>query len=350
MRFTSIFQSQSSAAPGAAPSRRRSPALGLMGLLSIACQDAPIDVGEPDSLSQESPVELPPGAVIDLGIEATPTHPTEGFSLPERVGSRLASWSEGDVSTVSFDMQGGAKDYLLAFIAEPYHVLGDFSVGIVMNKRPLVETTLASGWRAYRVVVAGDRIAKGRNVLSFRYAKTRRPSDVDPGSNDIRDLSVRFDQIQVQPISERAELAFGSKNALALAELGEGWARDPSDRGTGTWTVAERALITFHLARSEASPPAYSLALTARAPRGVAQRSVRLTLNGVPLGPLTFGDQRTTAVVDLPAERLTYENELALEFARLEPPSTLDPSSKDTRLLGLRVFELTVAPKTLASK
>jgi hypothetical protein len=326
-------------------------AIGFVGLLATGCQGAPVDVGDPVDVPLPAPVsELPPGAVIDLGIDAVPSHPLEGFSLPERAGSRLASWSEGERSTITFELRGGAKEYLVAFLAEPYHMLGEVPIGIALNKRPLADTTLTRGWRAYRVLVPGDRIGAGHNELSFHYAKTGRPSDFDPRSNDVRDLSVRFDQIQVQPITDRADLAFGSKNAPALAALGDGWARDPSDRGTGTWTIANRAIVTFTLARTEASPSVYSLSLAARTPRGVAERDVSLSLNGASLGRLTFRDTKTTAVVDVPSERLKAENELVLEFSKLEPPTELDPSSKDTRLLGLRVFELRVAPKALASQ
>jgi hypothetical protein len=356
MSFMSSFQSRANSRSASAPGCARSPAwfsgLVAAGLLALACEGIPsegLDVGDAVEARPESLREPPEGVVIDLGTAAIPTHPLEGFSLPERVGSRFASWSEGEVSTAAFELRGGAREYLVAFLAEPYHMLGDVPVAIRLNKQPLIDTTLARGWGAYRAVVSGQRVVAGRNHLSFHYAKTGRPSDFDPRSTDVRDLSVRFDQIQIQPITVRTELAFGSKNALAQAALGEGWARDASDRGTGTWTVGKRALIRFFVDSSEASAP-YSLALVARAPRGVAERGVNLVLNGTPLGSLTFDERKTSAVLDVPAARLTRENELALEFSKLEAPSALDPSSKDTRLLGLRVFELTVAPKALAAK
>jgi hypothetical protein len=167
----------------------------------------------------------------------------------------------------------------------------------------------------------------------------------------VRSLSVRFDQIQLAPITERAQLAFASKNALALAALGDGWARDPSDRGTGTWTIANRAQITFHIVAPGTTPGAssYRLALTARAPQGVAERNVKLTLNGAPLGASVFGPTKATNSFDVPAARLAAKNELWLEFAQLASPAQLDAESKDKRLLGLRVFELDVAPRDGAS-
>ncbi len=324
---------------------------GLFGV-ALACQGTPaeIEMGEPAEAPAPLLAPAPPpavhefaaGAVIDIGAE-NQAHLLDGFSLPEAVGSRRASWSEGELSTVAFELRGGAKAYLVAFLAEPYHLLGEVSVGVAVNKRPLGDTTLVKGWRAYRFVAPGDALGVGRNELSFHFAKTGRPSDFDARSNDVRELGARFEQVQIQPIESHAELAFGSRNALALAALGDGWARDPSDRGTGTWTVAQRAVLRLAIAKSDAA--VYRLALDARAPRGVAERKVAIILNGSPLGQLAFQDKKSTRALDVPAARLESDNELTLEFDKLESPAEIDPKSNDDRLLGLRVFELDLAPK-----
>jgi hypothetical protein len=327
----------------------------LAGLLLVAsqlgCRGEPADMRTPapedePATPAPAPAEYPASARIDLGSDEGPRQLVEGFSLPERVGARLASWSEGELSTVTMNLRGGAGDYLVAFLAEPYHRLGTVGVSLALNGRPLGEAQLADGWRAYQLPVSGDRVVAGRNALSFQYSKTGRPSDFDPKSSDVRSLSVRFDQIELAPITERAQLAFGSKNAIALSALGDGWARDPSDRGTGTWTIAKRAQLTFHLLVSgtQLGDNGYRLTLTARAPQGVAERNVQLTLNGAPLGSLRFAATKTTASLDVPAERVSAKNELWLEFERLASPAQLDAESKDKRLLGLRVFELDVAP------
>jgi hypothetical protein len=323
-------------------------ALLLVGLV-LGCRGEPADLrttGPEDEPAAPAREEYPASAAIDLGNDEGPRQLVEGFSLPERVGARFASWSEGELSTVTMHLRGGADDYLVAFLAEPYHRLGTVGVSVALNGRPLGEAQLAKSWRAYQLPISGDRIVAGRNALSFQYSKTGRPSDFDPQSTDVRSLSVRFDQIELAPITERARLAFTSKSALALAALGEGWARDPSDRGTGTWTIAKRAQLTFHILPPGTQPgtSGYRLTLTARAPQGVAERNVQLTLNGAPLGALRFAAAKTTASLDVPAERLSAKNELWLEFERLESPAQLDAESKDKRLLGLRVFELDVAP------
>ena len=322
----------------------------LLAASVLGCRGEPADMRAPgpeDEAVEPARAEYPASAVIDLGSDDGPRQLVEGFSLPERVGARFASWSEGELSTVTMNLRGGAGEYLVAFLAEPYHRLGTVGVSVALNGRPLGEAQLAKGWRAYQLPVSGDRVVAGRNALAFQYSKTGRPSDFDPRSTDVRSLSVRFDQIELAPVTERAQLAFASKNALALAALGDGWARDPSDRGTGTWTVAKRAQLTFHLLPPGTQPgsPSYRLTLTARAPQGVLERNVQLTLNGAPLGSLGFSATKTAASLDLPAERLSARNELWLEFERLASPAELDAESHDKRLLGLRVFELDVAPR-----
>jgi hypothetical protein len=336
----------SSPQPPSSPLRAIAAVVGLLlGCSLPACQGMPAEAAaETPEPPPPAPVsELNAGVVIDLGSEDAPSHVVDGFSLPERVGSRVATWSEGELSTLAFNLRGGAQEYEVAFLAEPYHMLKDVSVGVALNKRPVANAVLTNGWRAYGIVVKGEMVGAGRNEVSFHYSKTGRPSDFDQRSSDMRELGVRFDQVQIQPIGPSVQLSFGSRNALALAALGQGWERDPSDRGTGTWTLGTRSTLSFHLAKSETL--LYRLSLDARAPRGVTERKVTLSLNGARLGELVFRDKKQTMALDVPAERLTGDDELSLDFGQLESPAELDPKSKDKRLLGLRVFDLDVTPK-----
>ena len=315
-------------------------------LAAFACNGLAADVGEPEP---QAAAELPlssyaPSSVIDLGLDGGPNHTVAGFSMPEQIGPRRARWSEGDVSTVAFNLRGGEKEYLVAFLAEPYHVLGNVPVSIAVNKRPLGQASVGGQWRAYGVVASGDLFTAGRNELAFQFAKTARPSDTDPQSNDVRELAVRFEQIQVQPIGVAAELSLGGQNAAALSTLREGWVRDASDRGTGTWTIGERSVLVFHLAKV-GDTSGYRLAVTARAPRGAKARQVTLSLNGEPLERLSFADSKQTSMIEVSTSRLRTENELVFEFEQLEAPAELDPASKDARPLGLRVFEVNVTPR-----
>jgi hypothetical protein len=317
----------------------------------LACRTGPVvsDEGEeepPPPPPAPAAVALAPGVVLDMGADNSPQYVVDGFSLPEAVGSRRASWSEGEVATVAFPLLGGARSYQVTFLGEPYHELGELAVGVALNRKPAGEAKVSRGWRAYRIIVPGEKVIQGRNELSFHFSKTGRPSDYNAQSNDLRELGVRFEQIQVQPITSEVNLAFGGKNPLGLAALGDGWALDPNDRGTGTWTLGERSVITFAIDRSGVTN--FRLMLDARVPRGAAERSARVSLNGAPLGELIFEDTKSTRELDIPAEQLRAENELVLELGHVVPHSEVDTKSKDTRPLGIRVFQLGVRPKEAA--
>jgi hypothetical protein len=321
----------------------RAGALASASLLALACQapqtegDAKAEEAATGDIQAEA---LPTGAVIDLGDEGAEI---EGFSPPEAVGTRFASWSEGEFSKVAFKLRSDSEQYLIAWLGEPYHAVGKMSVSVAMNQQPVAETSLERAWRAYKVVAPRDLLVEGRNELTFRYSSVARPSDVDPRSNDMRPLGVRFEQVQVQPIKNSVQLVFDNKSALTLSHLEEGWAFDPNDRGRGVWTLGNRSRVSFHLLKPEAG--SYVLSVTASALPGVGERSVAVSLNGAALEPFTFGEARSSVRVEVPSERLRASNELVFEFDKVASPAQIDRRSKDQRPLGLRVLAVSVAPK-----
>jgi hypothetical protein len=325
-----------------------------MFLVLSACQ---VDTSEPTvgdrdtepSISRVVPSKqaLPESAVFDLGDDGEQATLTDGFSLPEQVGSRRASWSEGSRSALMFSVQGDAKEHLLALTAEPYFPISPVSVKVAINDQPAGELDLASGWNAYKLKLGAGLIRNGDNSLTLSYSKTARPSDIEPNSADIRELSVRFAQIQIQPILNRVNLVFDSKNALTSALMLEGWAKDPKDRAPGVWTVGNRARLSLPLTKLEAL--SYRIALTARAMAGIPAQGVSLQLNQRPIGELEFSGRKTTHEIELPEGVLEEENELVLEFAKVSAPAEIDPKSTDTRLLGLRVLKLEILAPPVAS-
>src|SRR5688572_1954822 len=151
---------------------------GCSALLALVmgCQAGPIgpgDLPEEPTAAPPAPLlaqaELASGAVLDMGAEESQSYVLDGFSLPEAVGTRRASWSEGEIASVAFHLLRAAKSYQVAFLAEPYHELGELAVGVAVNKRPTGEATVSRGWRAYRVVVPGEKVNRGRNELAFHF-------------------------------------------------------------------------------------------------------------------------------------------------------------------------------------
>jgi hypothetical protein len=325
-----------------------------MFLVLSACQ---VDTSEPTvggrateaSIAPAAPSAqpLPESAVFDFGDESDQPILADGFSLPEQVGSRQASWSEGSRSALTFSVQGDAKEHLLAFTAEPYFPISPVLVKIAINGQTAGELELASGWHAYKLKLGAGLIKNADNSLTLSYSKTARPSDVEPNSVDTRELSVRFAQIQIQPILDRVGLVFDSRNALTSALMLEGWAKDPKDRAPGVWTVGNRARLSLPLTRLEAV--SYRIALTARAMAAIPAQVVSLQLNQRPIGELEFSGRKATHEIELPEGALQEENELVLEFAKVSSPAEIDPKSTDTRLLGLRVLKLEILSPPVAS-
>jgi hypothetical protein len=317
----------------------RTAALGALLLACGACQGKPAQEKSSPLLVTQI---LPASAVLDLGTEDGRAILTEGFSPPEQVGPRRASWSEGSASELSFSVQGDAKEHLLAFVAEPYFPISPVSVKVAINDKPVGELQLASGWKAYKLKIPDGLIKNGDNALNFDYSKTARPSATEPGSTDERELSVRFAQIQVQPILEGMSVLFDSHNALAFALMGEGWAEDPGDPAPGIWTVGHQASMAIHL--TKVSGTNYKIALTARAMGGAGHQTATLKLNQRPIGELNFSERKGTQQLQLPADLLREDNELVLELAAVKSPAQIDPRSTDQRLLGLRISKLEIQP------
>jgi hypothetical protein len=244
-------------------------------------------------------------------------------------------------------VQADAKEHLLALTAEPYFPISPVSVKIAINGQPAGELDLASGWNAYKLKLAAGLIRYGDNSLTLSYSRTARPSDIEPNSVDTRELSVRFAQIQIQPILDRVNLVFDSRNALTSALMLEGWATDPKDRAPGVWTVGPRARLSIPLTKLEAV--SYRIALTARCMAGIPAQAVSLQLNQRPIGELEFSGRKVTHEIELPEGVLQAENELVLEFAKVSSPSEIDPKATDKRLLGLRVLKLEILSPPVAS-
>jgi hypothetical protein len=281
-------------------------------------------------------------AVIDLGSEDSLAQVTDGFSPPELVGSRKASWSEGDTSKLTFALRVGASRYVLSFLAEPYFGAQPVALKVTLNGKALPETNLEAGWKGYAMLLEPGVVVDGDNDLSFSYSKTARPADIEPDSADLRELSVRFDQIQVQPITDKTRLSFDQRNAATRAAMGDGWAIDPAERSPGTWAMAPKATLTVRLAKSAART--YNIEWTAHALNGVPEQRVQVELNGIPVGELVFAPKRSTARIQVPSTALRDQNEIALVCNEAKRPQDIDPKSKDARPLCVRALKLEIFP------
>lgn len=286
--------------------------------------------------------DLTPSATVDLGAEEVHDKLVDGFFSPERVGRRNVSWSEGKSSSVSFRLKASSQPYVLAFLAEPYANVLPLEIALSLNGTALGDTVIKPGWQAYRVPIAANLLRVGSNKLALTYSRTARPADVEPDSPDVREISVRFDQLQLLPLSDHVQLSFDMRDAFSRSAMTEGWGVDENDRFAGIWTVGPRAVVRADLTKSTAAT--YSLRLTAQARSDIAEQEVRVVLNGADLGVFRFQGKRATHELKVPAASVREQNEIALAFEGLKAPSELNPKTSDTRLLGLRVLSLELVP------
>ena len=190
------------------------------------------------------------GVVIDLGTDEERSELISGFHSPEPVERRKASWSDGNSSEIEFALKGSAKRHLLALLGEPYFAIQPVAIKASVNGKELGSVKLESGWKGYGLVIEPGIAKEGGNALSLHYSKTGRPSAIEAASTDARELSVRLDEIQVQPITDRVRLVFDMNNALMRAALGEGWAVDANDPSLGMWSVGPRASLVLISSRT----------------------------------------------------------------------------------------------------
>lgn len=311
-------------------------AIGLIcGAISCrADQSAPSPLGPPRSTAT--------GAVIDLGADEERAELIAGFHAPEPVERRRASWSDGDSSEIAFSLRGSAKRHLLTLLGDPYFAIQPVSVRANLNGKEIGAVTLDTGWKGYALVVEPGVAQEGENTLTLHYSKTGQPSVIEASSTDVRELSVRLDEIQLQPITERVRLVFDMHNARLRAALGEGWAVDANDASPGIWSVGPRSTLVLYVEPQAGKD--YWIELTAHSQGGAPDQAVAVRLNETALGALTFHPRKSAQRLLVPAAALRERNELVLEIKEPKSPSSIDPKSSDQRLLGIRASRLELLP------
>lgn len=283
------------------------------------------------------------GAVVDLGADDERGEHITGFHDPEPVERRKASWSDGDSSEIVFSLKETPKRHLLALLAEPYFAIQPVSIRANLNGRELGTIHLDAGWKGYVLVVEPGVAREGDNALTLHYSKTGRPSVIEASSTDTREISVRLDEIQVQPIVERVRLVFDMHNARLRAALAEGWAVDASDPSPGLWSVGPRASLVLYLEPQAGKD--YWLELTGHSQGDVPEQTVMVQMNGTALGALTFAPRKSARGLIVPAAVVRERNEIVLEIRDPKSPASIDPRSSDQRLLGLRALKIELLPR-----
>lgn len=316
--------------------------LAKVGAVALICGALACRASQTAPNPLEPPRGAPTGAVIDLGTDEERTELITGFHAAESVERRRASWSDGDSSEIAFSLRGTAKRHVLALLGEPYFAIQPVSIRSNVNGKEIGAVTLDAGWKGYALLVEPGIAREGDNTLTLHYSKTGQPSVIEASSTDVRELSVRLDEIQLQPIIERVRLVFDMHNARLRAALTEGWAVDANDPSPGLWSVGPRASLAVYLEPRAGKD--YWLELTGHSQGGVPVQNVAVRMNESALGELTFYPRKSAQRLLVPAAAVRERNEIVFEIKEPKSPSNIDPKSSDQRLLGVRALRLELLP------
>ncbi len=135
---------------------------------------------------------------LDFGSDASLPSLVSGWG-PRARGSRSQfQWGQGERSELRFgvaeprDLEIALRAWPLAFDAAPPQ-----SAAVEVNGHPIGTLDLPPGPRVHRLRVPAAALVPGENHLAFRYAWSRAPRDVIPGSAERRPLAVAWDTLEI---------------------------------------------------------------------------------------------------------------------------------------------------------
>src|SRR5262245_37712243 len=133
---------------------------------------------------------------LDLGSDASLPALVSGWGPRARAADGGFQWGQGEGSELRFgvgeprDLELRLRGWPLAFEGAPPQ-----SVEVRANGQPVATLELASGPHSYPVRVPASALVAGENRLALRYAWSRAPRDVIPGSSERRPLAVAWDSL-----------------------------------------------------------------------------------------------------------------------------------------------------------
>jgi phosphatidylinositol glycan class B len=147
-----------------------------------------------DSLRLEP---LPAPSQIDLGTPESHALLLEGWSGDERDGSRSAVWSVGPSARMLLTLSGDNPAQSLQVESKGYRPALPLEVTVFVNEQVAGSFSVSADWQTHEVPLSQSSFSKLGDIVEFRFDRTARPSQHEPGSRDERELAVRFDQIRV---------------------------------------------------------------------------------------------------------------------------------------------------------
>jgi len=121
-----------------------------------------------------------------------------GWSYPEKAPDGMTfRWALGDRAEIALPGAPGEKvDSLrLKLLPFPSPYRPQQEVAIAINAQPLTRITLEADWQEITVPVTIE--TEGPRLITFEFAWSQSPRELDPGSGDPRRLAVAFDFVEV---------------------------------------------------------------------------------------------------------------------------------------------------------
>jgi len=146
-------------------------------------------------------IELTPvmaASRLDVGTSSARPFLLSGWSSDEREGDRNAVWTNGPRAAVVLSLAGIARP-VLRLSAHGYARALPIAVSVGLNGKAVGAFAAPDGWQDIAVPLpAGDYSPEG-DVIELAFDRTLRPSELNPQSNDHRQLALRVDRLWVEP-------------------------------------------------------------------------------------------------------------------------------------------------------
>jgi hypothetical protein len=270
---------------------------------------------------------------VDVGTSEGRTFLTSGFSGDERIGDRTAAWSVGLKSRVTFSTDDRAQQQMLRFVAVAFRDLAPLPVSVVVNGAPAGVISVPARWSLISLPLPASALKDGINTIDLEYPRTVRPRDVDPSSQDDRELALMIDRIAIEALPVVTVIDFGT-SAGRLHLLG-GWSTDESAQGrTSVWSDGPTSEFAFRVP----SPKACGLTFSLHAYGPTLPQVVDVLVNGQVVGALRPTTAWAKETVQAPASSLVSGvNVVSLRYGTVARPADTVPESKDARALAIRV-------------
>jgi GPI mannosyltransferase 3 len=139
---------------------------------------------------------------LDVGTVEAREFLLDGWSSNEHDGARSVVWSAGPRATAVLSLKG-LKKPVLHLSAQGYSQALPINVTVSLNGEKVGIFAAPDGWQDISVPLPTREHDTDGEIVAFEFDRTARPSDMNPQSDDNRDLALRVDRLWVESEAEQ---------------------------------------------------------------------------------------------------------------------------------------------------